>query len=297
MKTKNYHFYALLTVLLWASAFVFTKIALRCFTSPVLGLLRYCVASVAILIIVITKKIPFPKWKDIPLFFVSGAFGFTFYMILFNKGSETLSSSTGSIILATAPIITALLAFFVQKERLQVLQWIAIGIEFAGILILTLWNGILSINAGVIWMVASALLVSLYNLIQRKLSKTYTSLQCASYSIFTGTIMLLVFLPQATKEISGATIYDILVICFLGIFPSAIAYIAWSKALSIAKKASQVSNYMFVTPFLTTILGFLMIGEIPDLATLAGGITILFGIFLFYKNEFFRKPVITEEIG
>ena len=43
---------------------------------------------------------------------------------------------------------------------------------------------------------------------------------------------------------------------------------------------------MFVTPFLTTILGFVMMGEVPDKATILGGIIILFGLFLFNKENF-----------
>jgi len=38
---------------------------------------------------------------------------------------------------------------------------------------------------------------------------------------------------------------------------------------------------MFITPFLTSILGFLIAGEIPDRATLLGGTIIIFGIFVF----------------
>ena len=43
---------------------------------------------------------------------------------------------------------------------------------------------------------------------------------------------------------------------------------------------------MFVTPFLTTILGFIMINEIPDKATILGGIIILSGLFIFNKESF-----------
>lgn len=62
----------------------------------------------------------------------------------------------------------------------------------------------------------------------------------------------------------------------LGIFSSAIAYVAWAKAFAKAKQTSQVSNYMFITPFLTSLLG-LLIAEVPDQSTLVGGTIILFG--------------------
>ena len=74
-------------------------------------------------------------------------------------------------------------------------------------------------------------------------------------------------------------------VLILGVFSSAIAYVAWTKALSLAEKTSQVSNYMFLTPFLTSILGFLIAGEIPEQSTVIGGIIILAGVFLFNYGE------------
>lgn len=64
-------------------------------------------------------------------------------------------------------------------------------------------------------------------------------------------------------------------------FCTALAYIAWAKAISMAEKTTYVNNYMFVTPFLTTILGFVMMGAVPDKATLLGEIIILTGLFMF----------------
>jgi len=67
----------------------------------------------------------------------------------------------------------------------------------------------------------------------------------------------------------------------LGIFSSAIAYVAWSAAFAKAKQTSQVSNYMFITPFLTSILGFIIANEVPEQSTLVGGAIILFGVLIF----------------
>ena len=141
------------------------------------------------------------------------------------------------------PVFTALLATFFYKEKLKIYQWFAIGIEFIGILVLTLMNGSFSINEGVLWLLIAALSLAAYNVIQRKLTKTYSALESSTYSIFFATIMLCIFLPN-----------------------------------SISKTIN--------TPFLTTILGFIMIDEIPDKATILGGIIILTGLFLFNKESF-----------
>jgi len=185
------------------------------------------------------------------------------------------------VILATTPVITALLARFIYKERLKNFQWAAIAVAFSGVVILTMSRGSFTMNIGLLWLFSSALLVSVYNLLQRKLTKSYTAIQTATFSIFAGTIMLAIFLPSAIGEARSAPAIQFFYVATLGIFPSAIAYIAWSKAFSLAKNTSSVSNYMFVTPFTTTLFGFLIAGEVPDISTIIGGTIILTGLFIF----------------
>ena len=177
-KTKNQtQIYAFVTVLLWASAFVFTKIALTYYTAEAIGVLRYVIASLLFIVIGVFQKIGLPEKKDIPKFLLAGALGFSLYMITFNQASKSLTAATGSVVIASAPILTALFAWMIFKERIRSLGWVAIIIEFIGILILTLWNGILSVNAGIFWMFGAAVCISGYNLLQRSLLKKYSALQ------------------------------------------------------------------------------------------------------------------------
>jgi len=286
MKLKdNYHIYALITVLFWSSAFVFTRLALRFFTPFSLGFLRYFIASLSLIIIAIIIKIKIPNKKDIKWFIISGFFGFFFYMIIFNMGSITITAATGSIIIATTPIITTILARILYKEKIKIYQYIAIIIEFFGVGVLTLSNGLFSINIGVIMLLMASISVSIYNLLQRKLTKEYPAIQTAIISIWFGTLMLFIFIPNSIGEVKNAPIEQIIYIIILGIFPSAIAYITWTYAFSKAKNASSVTNYMFLTPFLTAILGILMADEIPEYKTIIGGSIILLGMFIYNFTE------------
>ena len=70
-------------------------------------------------------------------------------------------------------------------------------------------------------------------------------------------------------------------VALLGVFSSAVAYCSWGKALSLAENASSVSNYMFITPFLTTLLGLWLAGEPLEPSTLIGGLLIIAGLALF----------------
>lgn len=283
LKPNQSRLYAIGTILLWSSAFALTKIALEYFSPSSIGILRYLCASLLFLFFAFSRRIGLPALKDIPLFLVSGAAGFAIYMTFFNIGAGSISPATASIVIATAPVITAVLALIVFKEKIKQMGWIAIAIEFCGILVLTLWDGVFTINAGILWMLGAAVCISVYNLLQRHTTKKYTALQATAYSVFAGTLLLLFNLPHAAAQLSSASARQLFALLFMGVFPSAIAYLWWSKALSIAEKTSDVTNFMFVTPFLATLLGFLLIGEIPSLSTIVGGVIILAGLFMFQR--------------
>lgn len=283
MNFKNsFHPYAIVTILFWSLAYVLTRLTLQYFSAFSLGFLRYLVASCTLLIVAVLTKMQLPRRADLVWFFVSGGVGFFFYMIAFNQGQATVTAATGSVVIATVPVITALMARFVYREKLRAFQWAAILIELVGVTVLTLMNSVFSVNTGLLWLFLAAVALSVYNLIQRQLTKNYTALQTSTYSIFFGTLLLAIFAPTAFREVSSAPAIQYLYLAILGVCSSAIAYVSWAKAFSKAKQTSQVSNYMFVTPFLTSILGFLIASEIPDRATLCGGGIILIGILIFH---------------
>jgi len=272
---------AFLTVMLWSTGFVFTRIAVRDIGPFPLGLLRYGSAAVILVVIGLVKRIGLPKMKDVPLFLVLGSLGFFFYQIFFNIAMTTITAATASVVTATVPVFTAFFASLLFKEKLGKLGWVAVCIEFTGILVLTLWQREVSIGWGLVWMIIAAFCFAGYNLIQRFATGRYTPMQSTVYTITASTLMFLLFLPQAIAEVQTAPIPSLLAVLFMGIFPSAIGFLLWTKALSIAKQIGDVTNFMFVTPLLSTLLEIILIGDIPDAGTITGRVMILLGVALF----------------
>jgi drug/metabolite transporter (DMT)-like permease len=286
MRYKNsYHLYAAITILFWSMAFVFTRLALRYFSVYSLGLLRYAAASLALIPVAVFTRMKPPALRDWPWFLLTGVMGFALYMVVFNYASQSVSASTGSVILATAPILTALLARVFFHEKLTALQYGAIGLSFVGVAVLTVLHGGMTVNLGVAFMFLAALMFSIYNLLQRRLTRTYSALQSTVWSIFIGTLMLCVFLPEAAGEIAAAPAIQYLYLAILGVFSSAVAYCTWSKALSLAHNTSSVSNYMFITPFLTTLLGLWIAGEAVEASTVIGGVLVIAGLAVFRLGD------------
>ncbi|MCI9596565.1 MAG: DMT family transporter [Firmicutes bacterium] len=275
--------YAFLTVLIWGSGFPFTRMIGDQISSYSLGFIR-CFLSAAVLLAigkVIRIRKPFCG-KDLLWFFLSGALGFSLYFTLFSMGLETISSATGSIITAMTPILVAIAAMKLYSERINWIGWISIFCAFGGVVILLLWNGVLSINMGAAWMLLSAIAFAGYNLLNRKFAKSgYTDLEVATYSAVFGAIQTLVFLPRTIQDVLHADAASNLSAVYLGAVAGAAAYYLWSKALALADRTSEVTNYLFVNPLIAAVIGFLMLREMPDLGTLVGGVIIIISVVLF----------------
>lgn len=282
---QSYHLYAGITVVLWSLSYVFTRLALQSFSPFSLGLLRYFFASCFLAVVLLITKSKWPKRQALGPLILSGACGFFLYMVTFNLGSQTVTAATSCTVIATAPLITMLLARIICKERLTPLQYVSAFLSFLGVAVLTIWNMRLSTGRGLFYIFAAAVLLSIYNLLQRRLTKQYSPLQVTGFSIFFGTILLGVFTPNALCELPAAPGKSIGYVVILGVFCGAIAYCCWTKALSLASDTASVSNYMFVEPFLTAVFGLLIAKERLELSTIVGGCIILLGMFLYYFGE------------
>ena len=195
------------------------------------------------------------------------------------------SPSTLSVINALAPAITAIVAYFIFNERIKLIGWFSMGISFCGILILTLWNGTLTVNKGVIYMLIGCVLLSLYNISQRYLTKKYSSFDVSMYSMLIGGILLVVYSPSSVRNIFSISFNSLILIIYMSVFPSIISYFFWTKAFEIAKHTTEVTSFMFVTPVLATLMGIIILGDIPKLSTLIGGVVIILGMIIFNKTK------------
>lgn len=284
------HFYALITILIWASANVMTRAYTGYYYAPYLCAIRFLFAALTMLVIVAVKRIRPPLGRDLLWTALAGLSGLGLYTIAVTYGMQTINASTCSLIVATAPVLTALFARLLLSEKLSSLGWVAIAVEFSGIAVLTFTNGAVSISAGMLWAFVSALSMCVYNLMQRRLTQKYSALCLTAYGIFATALVQAPLLPAAIRSLETIPPAAVAAVAYLGICSSALGYLFWAKAISLARSTSEVTNWMFLNPLLTALLGFVTIFETPDTATLLGGAIILVGLLIFRAANA-KKPV------
>lgn len=276
--------YSLFTIFLWASAYPLTKIAQTHFTPIPISFIRSFIAGFFMLAIGRMHGMQLPQKKHIPLFLASGALGYVIYTVAMNIGLMTLPSATCSLLVATSPIMTAIIASKVYNEKINLVSWIAIFIAFAGVAILLLWDsgGQFTIDAAMLWMLLSAASWAGYNIMTRKLvALGYTSAQITCFSMIAAAFWLCFWSADGFRETYTAEWIHILALLYLAIISNALGCILWGKAMAYAEKTSEVANFMFLSPLLSALMSFILLREVPGMGTFIGGAVIIGGLLLF----------------
>jgi drug/metabolite transporter (DMT)-like permease len=269
-----------ITVVLWASGFVGIRAALRSFTPVQLASLRLLVAGICMGIYGIFAKVGVPRIKDIPLITLSGLLGLSLYSIALNQGELTVGAGAASFIVNTAPVITALLAAIFLSERLTLAGWIAFCVSFGGVTLIALGNsGTLRFSVGALFVLAAAVLIAGYFVLQKLLLRRYHALQLATWVMCAGAVVLLPFAGGALVVAAHAPTPAVLSAIYLGVGPGAVGYFAWTYALSHFS-ASRAAHCLYLIPPVSTMIAVVWLDELPSVVALIGGVFTMAGVAL-----------------
>lgn len=267
-------------LVLWSSAFAGIRVGLTTYPPAQLALLRFLVASLTLAIYAAAAHFRRPQLRDVPLLALTGAFGITFYNIALNYGELSVSAGAASLLIASAPIWTALLATVALHERLTFLGWSGVLISFAGVALIAAGEGggfRLSLHALLI--VAASIAAAIYIVMQKDLLRRLSALEFTAYSIWFGTLLLIPFGLGLPHTLAAAPLRPTLAIVYLGIFPGALAYVAWSYVMTHGS-ASSTASYLYLNPVLAIAIAWLWLGEIPRPISLVGGAIALGGVVI-----------------
>lgn len=277
-----------ITILFWSSAFAGIRVGLSGYDPLELTLLRFLWASAVFAVYAFIRGIPVPRRDDLPRLVFLGLIGITIYHTALNLGEVSVPAGTASLIIATAPVFTALLSRFLLKEVFRPVGWCGILLSFIGVAIMTgKGNGDLAFTRGALLILLSSICTSIYFVGQKPLFARYTPIQLTAYVTWAGTIPLLLFLPDLGVQIRHAPLEATLAVVYIGIFPAAVAYAAWSMILK-ELSPGQAASLLYINPPLAIFFGFIWLGEVPNIQQLLGGVLALAGVII--VNKWAKKP-------
>lgn len=270
----------IVTILIWASAFPAIRAGLQAFGPVELGAARFAIAGLPAALYLLITRPGWPRGGEIWRILTGGVFFVALYTVLLNIGEQTVSAGAAAFIINVNPIITAIFAMLLLNETFSGRAWLGTAISFAGIGLIALGEGDgLRIDLGALFIFGAALCNTITTIAQKPLFKTHRPVTVAAWNIVIGALILSPAMPAAAAQATQASSEALLATIYLGIGPSMIAYATYSVMLS-KFPASRASNFLYSVPPISTLLGFLWLGEVPSLAAVIGGAMALIGVVL-----------------
>jgi drug/metabolite transporter (DMT)-like permease len=285
------------TLVLWASAFAGIRAGLRAYSPANLAILRFLIASSALAIYAGIAHLRRPELRDIPGLIFTGGIGITFYNLALNYGETRVTAGAASMLIASVPIWTALAARFWLHEKISAVGWSGIFVSFAGIALIARGeSGGIRLSPQALFILAAAITSAAYMILQKQYLLRYSALEFTAYSIWFGTALMLPFGSGLLATVRSAPAPATLAVVYLGIFPGALAYVAWAYVLSHGA-AGRTSTLLYMIPVLAIGIGWIWLGEVPRLLTFAGGALALAGVCMvniWGRTPARQAPVVSE---
>ncbi|MFY9587144.1 MAG: EamA family transporter [Actinomycetota bacterium] len=299
--TRKVEIYAMLGVLslLWGFAFVGIKEVVEEIAPSTLTILRFAIADICLIVIMAFAPSTRPRferrdWWRVAVLAITGV---PMYHLSLNWGEQRTSASVASLIVATAPVMVALLSAAILRERTPVRRWLGIALAFGGVAVLASTDrsgGSSTSLVGIAVSVLAPVSWAIYVIVAKPLTERASSVQVTAAGILVGSLTLLPF-------VSGRTLDDIGALSasgwgwmlLLGIGSTVAGYFIFVWALR-RMDATTVSVFLYAVPVVALLASWLLLDENLGLPVAFAAVLVITGVSL-AQQERRGPPAATEE--
>jgi drug/metabolite transporter (DMT)-like permease len=286
---------ALLTVCLWASAFVGIRDAGRELGPGPLALARLLVASAALGAMMLVRRPPVVRRPGLPGVIVCGVLWFGAYNVALNAAERRVDAGTASLLVNIAPLFIAILAGRALKEGIGRLLLAGCAVSFSGVALIALGTSRHGLNAG--WGPGLCLIAAVayaVGVVAQKPALRYGSPLAVTWlGCAIGAVCCLPYAPALVHQLGHVHASAVAWTVYLGLVPTAIGFSTWAYALA-RTDAGKLGSTTYLVPPIAVLLGWLILGEVPPLVALPGGILCLAGVGLARWSPRRRRAVAAE---
>lgn len=296
------HIEALVTILIWGTTFISTKVLLNSFSPIEILFFRFIIGYLA-LWLVCPHKLKSNNKKEELYFASAGLCGITLYYLCENVAlTYTLASNVG-VIISIAPFFTALFNFiFLKGEKPQLRFFVGFIIAMVGIYLISFSSDTtLQLNPlGDVLAVIAAIIWAAYSTITKKVSTFgYNTLQTTRRSFFYGLIFMIpiLFIMDFKLDLGRFMhMKNYLNILYLGLGASAMCFVTWNCAVKILGSV-KTSVYIYMVPVITTITSVIILHEQITWIAACGIILTLIGLFVSESKKSTKIISTKQEYG
>ena len=311
----KYHLVAFVTIVIWGSTFVFTKLLLLAGLSAAqIFTLRFIIAYVLLALYSIGR--PFfcigqartdadsPKksvqvwcgsWRDELLMMLLGVTGGSLYFLAENEALNYTTATNTSLIVCSCPLVaSALIGLFYKSERMSRLQTLGALTAVAGVCVVVL-NGhfVLHLSpVGDALALAANLCWAIYSLLMIPVGRKYDSVFITRKVFFYGLVTIIPYYMLVPEDawIFTSSVFHffnfsiLLNLLFLGVVASMLCFLAWTWVIK-RLGAMVTTNYVYLNPVATIVFAWWILNEQITSYFLLGTVLILLGMYLADKKK------------
>lgn len=282
------HLKLFLTALFWGGTFIAGRIVAKDVDAYNAAFLRFLIASLLLLIVVLVleKKIPPLRPALLLPVFLLGVTGIFAYNVFFFKGLYYIHAGRASLIIATNPIFISLLSAYFFKEKLNVLKIFGILLSVTGAIVV-ISNGRIhnvftgQFGMGEIYLSLCVLCWVSYSLIGKRVMRDLTPLISVFYSVLVGTVLLLgpALYHDLVPVMACMSLSAWAALSYLAFFGTVLGFIWYYQGIK-AIGAARSGLYINFVPVSAIFLGSVMLDEPVTLALLVGAALVSAGVYL-----------------
>ncbi|HIO93450.1 MAG TPA: DMT family transporter [Leucothrix mucor] len=283
----------LVVMLIWGGTFTSARLLGGELEPAVSAFLRFLIASVVLLLLLYFKEGGFPRVtrkQFVPLLGM-GLTGIAMYNLFFFYALANAEAGRGALITATNPLIVAVFAAFVFKEKFTPVRVVGFVLCVIGVVLIISRGDVLSLmQNGIGWgelaFLGCAFGWAIYTLIGRFISDQFSSLAIIAYSSSFGTVIL--FFVALNSDLLGAVSQlnfnasaNLLFLSLLGTVVGFVWFQDGVKALGAAKAAV----FIYFMPVSAVFWAYIILGEEFTMLLALGAVLVISGIYLVNKKE------------
>ncbi|MGE5606069.1 MAG: DMT family transporter [Bacteroidota bacterium] len=294
----------IMTTIFWGFSYISTKRLLNSLTPLQVAGGRFLIASVVLVVVgLVSGRLSKVERADRPRMFGAAFLGIALYFVFENFGLKLTTAGMGSLIIATIPVINAVVAGIFLKQTISGRSWLGVLLSMVGVFMViragsnfsfnSLWGNLLVLGAAASWVG--------YTILNQPLTAKYDTLNLNIYQTLVGTIFLLSLSFGEGHSWPGLNLEIISHIGFLAICCSALAYVFYLYALKYLG-ATVVTTFINFIPVCGVMGGVIFLGEKISVEQLIGGLVIIAGVMLvtlsgcgFKRNNSQKVPSNNEE--
>ena len=272
---------ALLTVCLWASAFVGIRSAGHALSPGALALGRLLVSTTLLSAVALARGERLPARRDLVPIAVYGVLWLAIYSVTLNAAERRVDAGTAAMLVNTGPILIAIFAGLVLREGFPPALFAGCAVAFAGCVVIGVATTSSEQRAtlGIVLCVVAALAYSLAVVVQKAGLARVSPFQMTWLGCVVATVACLPFAPSLADGAAHAGVGALAWTVYLGAVPTALGFATWTFALP-RTRAGRLGSLTYVAPVVAIALGWVVLGERPPWLAVGGGALCLAGVLV-----------------